>query len=635
MIKYSFYIGGVKTEEPLGWDAAVLKRSRSKQYGGFLFMNLAYLEGVRELTITDPLIVDMLSDAFERDGANAETNFEIRQNDEIRFSGVIDYPSSKHDERSWQIMIRDKNAVSEFVTNLDTDYRIDVNEDVRLHGMTYIEGVTHKIGDITNVSNGGTSVSMVHAPPFKAQSNNTLSGTALTVSYPLNLEPVYQNTTGKSLTITIYCKLVFDNKASASGTFTVQTVNDATETTEATISISTTQTARSTTFSRQITVAAGKFVYIKVGGSQPTVNNFDFFYDASQTVLSIERTEVPVETIANSIKLSTITKALIEKASDSKLKYSSTFFDSLNYYVTNGKCLRVKTNDFINISLSDVLMSLHAIHNIQIDIQNDTVSIYQRNEQTKRLPIYDLGTIDKLTWSVNMEHLYSSIQVGSDEWKANSPFSEDELNAQRTYDLPLKVSKNDLQLRSKLITSSYIIEECRQAQFDGPKNNNFRFDNKNFLISCKIDSDSTVRAERGSDFSVPTDTMDTDNVYNARFMPDVTLLSWANWLGDGTATLTTHTGNLGGVAIESKTLRSLFTGKTVTIELQIELEEYQDIGTGFVRFTWQGGTYLALLADITLKPSRRGATMADIVAWETRSDTLNNLTGSISWLEAL
>lgn len=635
MIQYSFYIGGVKTDEPLGWDAAVLKRSRSKQYGGFIFQNLAYLEGVRELTITDPIVRDMLFDEFSRNGVNAETTFEIRQNDDVRFSGVIDYPSSKHDERSWQVMIRDKNAISELVTNLDTDYRIDVNEDVRLHGMTYIEGVTHKVGDITNVSNGGTSVSMIHAPPFKAQSNNTLSGTALTVSYPLNLEPVYQNTTGKSLTITIYCKLVFDNKASASGTFTVQTVNDATATTEATISISTTQTARSTTFSRQITVAAGKFVYIKVGGSQPTVNNFDFFYDASQTVLSIERTEAAVETIANAIKISTITKALIDKASDSKLKYNSSFFDSLNYYITNGKSLRVKTNDFINISLAEVLLSIHAIHNLQIDIQNDTVYIYQRNEQTRRLPTYELGNVENLTWSANMEHQYSSVQVGSDEWKANSPFSEDELNAQRTYDLPLKVAKNDLNLRSKLITSSYIIEECRQAQFDGAKNNNFRFDNKNFLIACKVDSDGTIRAVRGSDYSVATDTMDTDRVYNAGFMPDVTLLSWKNWLGDGTATLTTHTGNLGGVAIESLTLRSLFTGRTASIELQIELDEYQDIGTGFVRFTWQGVIYLALLAEITLKPSRRGATMTEIVAWEVRSDVLNNLTGTISWLEAL
>lgn len=634
MIPYSFYIGGVKTQEPLGWDAAVLKRSRSKQYGGFIFRNLAYLEGVKELTVTDPLIRDMLFDEFARNGVNAETKFEIWQNDVVRFEGVIDYPTAKSDEKSWQFMIRDKNAVAELVSNLETDYRIDVNEDIRLHGMTYIEGVTHKLGDITNVSNGGTSVSMVHAPPFKAQSNNTLSGTALTVTYPLNLEPVYQNTTGKSLTITIYCKLVFDNKASASGTFTVQTVNDTTATTEATISISTTQTARSTTFSRQITVAAGKFVYIKVGGSQPTVNNFDFFYDAS-TILSIERTETAVETVAKSIRLNTIVRALIEKASDSKLTYSSSYFDELNYYITNGKSLRVKTNDFINISLADVLKSLNAIHNLQIDIQNDSVCIFQRNEQTKRLPIYDLGVIENLTWSANMEHLYSSIQVGSEEWKANSPFSDDELNAQRTYDLPLKVAKNDLQLRSKLITSSYIIEECRQAQFDGAKNNNFRFDNKNFLIACRTDTDGTVRAERGSDFSVATDTMDTDNVYNARFMPDVSLLAWANWLGDGTATLTTHTGNLGGVAIETKQLQSLFTGRTATIETQIELEEYQDIGTGLIRFAWQGVSYLALLSDITLKPSRRGATMAELVAWEVRVEVLNNLTGAISWLEAL
>ena len=55
----------------------------------------------------------------------------------------------------------------------------------------------------TVVSNGGTAVSMAHSPPVQAQSNNTIQGTAQSITNPLNNEPIWQNTTGKALTVTV------------------------------------------------------------------------------------------------------------------------------------------------------------------------------------------------------------------------------------------------------------------------------------------------------------------------------------------------------------------------------------------------------------------------------------------------
>lgn len=172
--------------------------------------------------------------------------------------------------------------------------------------------------------------------------------------------------------------------------------------------------------------------------------------------------------------------------------------------LTSGKALRYVSGisdidkPTMTTSLSEIIKSMTAIDGIGMGYEydgtqevlrvEDRAYFYQDIEVIELDEEVDLDTYDE---SVATDLVFSEILVGYSKYPKEDTYGLDEFNTEHTYQTPIKLYKNSLDLRSSLISSGYIIEKQRRNILTNDSLASTDYDDDNFVI-CVTGGSSNV-----------------------------------------------------------------------------------------------------------------------------------------------
>jgi hypothetical protein len=144
-----------------------------------------------------------------------------------------------------------------------------------------------------------------------------------------------------------------------------------------------------------------------------------------------------------------------------------------------------------------------------------------------------LGPLNELKKSVASEYIFNTVQVGYEAWKSNSENGLAELNASRTYTLPITNQKNVYEAMSKVSASGYLLEQTRRDQYSAKPDKENTGDGTLFMISLRRASAGGFVPERNEAFAQISGVLSPTETYNLRLSPARMLRRHAAWLHAG------------------------------------------------------------------------------------------------------
>jgi hypothetical protein len=201
--------------------------------------------------------------------------------------------------------------------------------------------------------------------------------------------------------------------------------------------------------------------------------------------------------------LSFVTKSI----SDNQAIVRSNYYDNCgaNKVLTSGKALRyiegtsLVDKPTMTTSLSELVKSLYAIDGIgmgyEYDGEQEVVRIEKIDYFYNDIEILSLDEellLDTYNEEVATDLVYSEILVGYNKYPKEDTYGLDEFNTEHTYQTPIKLHKNTLDIRSNLISSGYIIERQRRNVLTQDTLSSTDYDDDNFLICVRGGSNTTL-----------------------------------------------------------------------------------------------------------------------------------------------
>lgn len=144
-------------------------------------------------------------------------------------------------------------------------------------------------------------------------------------------------------------------------------------------------------------------------------------------------------------------------------------------------------------------------------------------------PVVFLSHVTDLVRTYDLEKIYKSLEIGSEQWSAESSSGVDDPQTRHIYDMGLKTIGADLKILSKAILASLAIEQTRRNRKELGKD--WRLDENLFVMS--VLDDSGWRLEVGSDFDAVTNLLNSDGRINIRHTPGYMLQRWLKWIAGG------------------------------------------------------------------------------------------------------
>ncbi len=196
------------------------------------------------------------------------------------------------------------------------------------------------------------------------------------------------------------------------------------------------------------------------------------------------------------------------------------------------------------ISGNELFESLNAIHNLGMGVEKTGVNTWAVVVEPKSY-FYDptvllqLKNIPNLKINIANNYYYNKVTVGYEKWENEQVNGLDEFNSKREYSLPIKSTKNELTILSKLIASGYAIEFTRRKRYDTSRTEDYKYDNDNFIISLNHTTDGAGNptsmdvAEKDENFPTVNNLISPETSYNLRLSPARNFLRWNPTINTG------------------------------------------------------------------------------------------------------
>jgi hypothetical protein len=226
------------------------------------------------------------------------------------------------------------------------------------------------------------------------------------------------------------------------------------------------------------------------------------YHQHAETFLRIRQLSLCEPTKAKLYLINETISRVIEAISDNELKVFSEYYgrtNSLPYSFAQNGCgsLRALTTGMdirgvkqkdgadpaLFISMKDLFEDLSALDNIGMGMDGDSlVRIENWKHFYKPTIIHQCTGVDKITYQIKSDEIYSIFRIGYDKWEAEEYNGLDEFLTQREFRTSLSQVQNTLEKMCRLITSGYAIEVTRR-KFNNSKD--WRYDQDKFLICLK------------------------------------------------------------------------------------------------------------------------------------------------------
>lgn len=305
-------------------------------------------------------------------------------------------------------------------------------------------------------------------------------------------------------------------------------------------------------------VGYGLYAYIKVyyasGTDTSLIADFDVTFDP-ETSFFLSNVKACPPTPAQVYLINETLAHITEAITDNCLTVQSDYYGRVDSQpiesaqdgcgglriVTPGLRIRQATDKQFFASMKDLMDGLRAIDNIGMGIEDDKIRIEPAEYFYQDVKILDMVLVPESELTIEEGLIYSNILTGYDKWEIKSIKGIDEFNSTKEFRTDIKAVSNQLNIRSKLITAGYIIENLRTQTLVNTGNTDNTYDNDIFLICVDRDGYG-YHVEQGvtdnaADFFSPS------TAYNWRVRPLYNLMRWFKSIGQQVLYFTAGTGN--------------------------------------------------------------------------------------------
>ncbi len=313
------------------------------------------------------------------------------------------------------------------------------------------------------------------------------------------------------------------------------------------------------TFSGTIIIPEGEgfYAYLRAVNylALPTVTNITYNFDPETSFLLTNTKACPPTDAEVYLVNETLARAT-ESITDACLTVKSDYYgrtDSQPYASTVDGCggLRVVTpglkirqapdKDFF-ASMKELMEGLRAIDNIGMGMEDTRVRIEPAEWFYQDVKIMDMPLIPSARSNIDDSKVYSNLKTGYAKWEIKSVKGIDEFNSAKEFRTGIKSISNELDIRSNLIASGYIIEDLRTKTLLNTGNTDSTYDNDIFIIVVDRDAygfhvEQGV-AENAANFFSPA------TAYNWRIRPMYNLMRWFKSISQSYVNLVNTTSKL-------------------------------------------------------------------------------------------
>lgn len=303
----------------------------------------------------------------------------------------------------------------------------------------------------------------------------------------------------------------------------------------------------------QITLKAGDSVWLvwyyaaQTASSPGYTSDIKWTYEVSNVKIST-RTKTDA-TECKTIMVHEAFNQVIDAIADSDGNFYSEFYgrtdsDKQTYAsdgcgseiaITNGLNIREFPDKPIYCSFKSLFNAMDCQHNIGMGIVNEKVRIepleYWFDSATK---IITLPNVQKFTTRNDNSKYINKIDIGYQKWESEFRGGLNDPNAKHEYSTHISSAKNTLTRLSEFVASPYSLEFTRRKNVNRLGEEDWRYDNDNFLISCVRDAYGIFRPELyGDSFSNHANIDSVSTMYNLRLSPKRMLINHINVIASG------------------------------------------------------------------------------------------------------
>jgi hypothetical protein len=597
---YSFFLNDTPIEQPVGFDAVQFQFARSEQYGGFIYRDVAFVEGVKALEIEEERPRRELIRLFEEKNILAEAVLVVKDDEREVYRGYVDFQDFHYDEKTAYLAMVDSPKTQQWAARAGQVQSLAPTRTVKLHSYRLIGKATHRVEAGRNVATGGAGT---HFPPLVPQTNDRIEGAVLGMNGALltnegseivafRMAGVLVVTTVSPVTQTGALKLIV---TSGDGDETVTQVG--------TVTLGAVPTSQRVVVDKTLMLHPGDVVTLRFDNAN-TSAPYTYTYDAAQTSLSIE-----VETPR---PFTDCPGLLVPEALEALAPGTMQLLEAGRLLVCNGRHLRGLGGP-VRVSFDQLFDFLRKRFAAKADLVQGTVFV-GRQYAGKATPPMALGTPDRLTWSAALDWLPGTINVGYRNWQAEAAYGEAEVNANQTWSTGLP-TRTEWDLTTDVITASSLIEEGRRRSTGPDAAKDWKWDEAVFVI--ELDG-SRMRSKAGTDGEGNYYVASADTLFNWSLRPETFIRAWEEWMVVKTLMRTAYAG-LASPYDHMMLFRDRLTGRQATIVKSMELDGWMDLQYGEeITTEWLGETCRFVIKEATLKMNPFRQSEVEIIGWEVK-----------------
>lgn len=207
------------------------------------------------------------------------------------------------------------------------------------------------------------------------------------------------------------------------------------------------------------------------------------------------------------------------------------------YAITKGLHIRGynMSDKKFSISFDDLWMGAHPI--LAIGLQPREISGVEKIEIVELDSLYESGNsiyldyVNYIETSIDTSNTFKKIEIGYEKWESEDYSGIDDPQTKKQYATPLKKIGEEKTLYSKFIAASLAIENTRRKTIEQGKD--YKLDNDTFIIALdRSQLNGTPAAfapDLDDDFSSITGLLNSSTRYNIKLTPLRNFLRWYNY----------------------------------------------------------------------------------------------------------
>lgn len=567
-----FFINETQIKSPLNVEGFYLLKEVDPRFNGSISEQTGSVEDISGIIINDPNAVELIKALRDTYLTEARADMICVDHGKELFRGNIDFLSLTKDRSDVITLALNDPEASVFITNIEKPYALNLPDQHTFSSETvYTDYSLILDSEKLEVITGSIQAGALINPVYKADSKATLLGSIMETEDFLS-RPFYKNSAGYKIRLNMDVQ-VFGSISSSSPVkvFAKLLIRDTNgvslyDLTVTTISVNGTSSfAVVDQYSLDIAIDANvSLFFVPESNTNLTINfGSDSKIDLSEGDLS--NINIPVISVNDAFSM------LVNKASNGMLQYVP--YAGLDHLKLSSYANVRGREAFLNTSFGQLWDCVNNLYCLKLSKSGNKIiaaSFVDSFDSVSSFEIYDLSNFIE---TMDIQHLYSEVSSGFDEWKPKNDAGKPENTAPLTMSTKLNsvgstliLSQNSYIGSLKVLSEAYLMRNR-----PGSENDNEGLDQMGFILS--------------TDPKKPINSVESIN-------------QWIPFIGSYHQNLSKESGEglymNTDVQIDLRDKPTIFTPYSIIIDCNINTEDFKGMGS-FCSFSHIDRTYVVYM----------------------------------------